>query len=483
MKSSLNNTRDIVQKKNKSKVFWVLWVIELWERFGYYGTQAILSLYFVHKLGYTEKESFYVFGSFSAFVYGFIWIGGYLGDHYFGAKRTLFLGAIILMIAYALLGIADKHTVFYALALIVVGNTLFKANPSSLISKLYKKGDFRLDGAMTMYYMAVNIGAMISMGITPVIAENYGWGPAFLLCSLGLMLGILSFHFFKKQMQNLSTSAGECPLSLSRLFAIIGGAVIATFVIANLLPHIWICDVIVTVTVASGLAYFIKLALSLKGQERSRMLVAFVLILQGIFFFVLYQQMPTSLTFFAAHNINAQVLGMHIPAAEYQMLNPIVIVLMSPILAVLYRYFPCTHVTKFCIGMTLCAAAFLCLDLPQYFAHNGFISPAWMVLTYFLQSVGELLVSGLGLAMVAELCPRRMSGFVMGIWFLTSMLAGPIGAWLGGLTAPRGAAHMMATQTLPIYSHVFTEIGLFTLMVAIIMWVCKPMLNRLIVTE
>ena len=97
MELTLNNAKTDSQERANSKAFWVLWSIELWERFGYYGTQAVLSLYFVHKLGYTEKESFYVFGSFSAFVYGFVWIGGYLGDHYLGAKRTLFLGAIVLM--------------------------------------------------------------------------------------------------------------------------------------------------------------------------------------------------------------------------------------------------------------------------------------------------------------------------------------------------------------------------------------------------
>jgi POT family proton-dependent oligopeptide transporter len=463
-----------------SKPFWVVWGIELWERFGYYGTQAILALYFVQKLGYSERESFYVFGSFSAFVFGFVWVGGLIGDRYLGAKRTLLLGATILMIAYALLGSSDKNTVFYALSCIVVGNALFKANPSSLISKLYAKGDPALDGAMTLYYMAVNIGATISMALTPIIADHYGWGVAFWLCAFGLLLGIINYVTFAKAMRSVATDAGRKPLSLKRLLLVIAGSIVAVLVIAQIMSNTLLCDIIVYVTVAAGLVYFLKVALSLQGLERKRMLVAFILIIESVLFFVLYNQMPTSLTFFAQHNINNDLWGWHIPAAEYQVLNPLVIVVMSPVLAWLYRRFPGTHVTKFCLGMTLCSCAFLVLYLPQFTAEKGLVSPIWMLITYYLQSVGELLVSALGLAMVAELCPRKMSGFVMGIWFLSVMLAGPIGAWVGVLTAPQGVEHMSAATTLPIYSHVFFEIGLFTLVIAILMWVFRPYFNQLI---
>src|SRR3990167_1911263 len=181
-------TDNISVASRLAKPFWVVWAIEMWERFGYYGMQAILSLYFVQQLGYSEKQSFYIFGSFSAFSYGFIWVGGWIGDNYLGAKRTLTLGAVILMLSYVALALSNQQTIFFALAGIAVGNALFKANPSSLISKMYAKGDAKLDGAMTLYYMAINVGSMLSMAVTPIIARNYGWPLAFSLCSLGLLL-------------------------------------------------------------------------------------------------------------------------------------------------------------------------------------------------------------------------------------------------------------------------------------------------------
>lgn len=468
--------------RSLSKPFWVVWAIELWERFGYYGVQAIFARYFVLKLGYSEHHSTLVFGSFAAFVYGFIWIGGWLGDSFLGAKRTLLLGATILMLSYAGLALSNQYTVFYALAGIIVGNALFKANPSSLISKLYNQGDTALDAAMTLYYMAINIGAMISLAMTPVVAHTWGWSYAFMLSAIGLLIGIASYLFFQRFLYNVNTPAGKHPLKIWRLAVVILGSLVAIGVIAQLLEHTLVCSLIVYTVVSLAFLYFIYTALQLDAYECKRMLVAFVLILQGVLFFVLYNQMPTSMTFFAAHNVNNVVWGWHIPPSEYQVLNSIFIVILSPLLAWGYHAVRSTHVTKFCLGMTLCALSFILLGIPQFFVHHGLISPIWMIVVYFFQSAGELLISGLGLAMVAELCPPQMSGYVMGVWWLTSMLAGPLGAWIGGMAVPdRGDLKAFSTmQSLHVFGDVFLGLGIATACIALIMWLVRPYLNKLL---
>jgi POT family proton-dependent oligopeptide transporter len=466
--------------KSFPKSFWVVWGVEFWERFGYYGVQAIIALYFVHHLGYTQKESFYIFGSFSAFVYGFVWLGGWIGDHYLGAKRTLLLGASILTLSYAALALSTKGTVFYALAAVVVGNALFKANPSSLIAKIYNKDTGKLDGAMTMYYMAINLGSITSMVLTPILAQSYGWPIAFALCSFGMAIGLMNYLVFNHHLAELTTPAGKVPLCLKKLSVTILGAVIGIVVIAHILSHIMLATIIVYTVVTVSLMYFLKIAFSLQGRERARMLIAFFLILEGILFFVMYNQMPTSLTFFAVHNINNHVLGMNITPAEYQVLNPVVIVIMSPILAWVYRRWESTHVTKFCAGMTLCAFAFLVLGIPQYTSTTGLASPLWLVLTYFLQSTGELLISGLGLAMVASLCPKERTGFVMGVWFLGAMLAGPLGAAVGALSSPPTGVTLTAAQSIVVYGHVFVLLGSITLTITAFMWATRPWFNKYI---
>lgn len=464
------------------KAFWVVWAIELWERFGFYGVQAILALYFVQQLGYKEDESFYVFGSFNAFVYGFVWLGGWIGDRYLGAKRTLVLGAILLMVSYAAMAMATHDTIFYALSGIVVGNALFKANPSSLVSKMFNKGDGALDGAMTLYYMAVNLGSCFSMALTPIIAQRFGWHYAYALCSLGLLLGLLNYYVYRQALSHINTVAELQPLCLKRLSLVLIGVLLAWFAIAHLLNHTLICNVIIYVVVAGAFLYFFKIAWSLPGVDRTRMLVALVLIIQAVLFFVLYNQMPTSLTFFAVHNVDNTVWGWSIPPAEYQVLNPLIIVLASPILVRMYRLFPATHVTKFCIGMSLAALAFLVLAIPSFTSSTAIVSPGWMVLTYLLQSIGELLISALGLSMVAELCPSHLSGFAMGVWLLTSMLAGPVGAWVGAMTVPTEVTSITPLAGLHLYGQVFVEIGLVTSVVAVLMWLARPFLNRLLQT-
>ncbi|WP_119327878.1 oligopeptide:H+ symporter [Cysteiniphilum halobium] len=474
-------SNEVITSRGLPKPFWVIWGIELWERFGYYATQAVLALYFVSHLGFSQELSIYTFGSFAAFVYGFIWVGGYVGDKYLGAKRTVALGAIILFISYLALAMSTKGTIFYALGGVIVGNALFKANPSSLISKLYEKGDPALDGAMTLYYMAINLGSFVSMLIAPIAAQAYGWQAAFWISAFGLLLGLLNYFVFYKVLGSISTEAGAKPMIFGRLITIIVASIIAIIIFGKLLPHTTACYTIVYIVVAGGFLYFLKTAFSLKGSDRIRMLIAFLLILEGIVFFVLYFQMPTSLTFFAVHNIDNNVFGWTIPAASYQVLNPLVIIIASPILAVIYKKLPGTHVTKFCFGMTLCGLAFLVLFLPRFTAAGtGFASPWWMVLTYALQSTGELLVSGLGVAMVAELCPRAMSGFVMGIWFLTSMLAGPLSAFVGNMTSPPKGITLSTLESLHVYTGVFAQIGIVTLIIAAIMWLSRPILNKYI---
>lgn len=474
-----------VKRKGYPKSFWVIWAVEFWERFGYYGTQAILALYFVQHLGYSQHKSFLVFGSFAAFVYGFVWIGGWIGDKYIGAKRTLLIGAIVLMISYLSLALSNDLTIFYALGGIIVGNALFKANPSSLVSKIYDDDVQGLDAAMTVYYMAINIGSFVSMSLTPVIATHFGWHWAFALCGLGLFLGILNYMIFYKHLRNLSSEAGKNKMQWSRVGIVIILSIIAICVVGNILPYTTICYTIIFVVVTGGFLYYLKIAFTLKGRERTRMLIGFLLIVEGIVFFVLYFQMPMSLTFLTLHNVDRVVFGMTIPAASYQVLNPIAIVVMSPILAWIYHKHASTHVTKFCLGMTLCSLAFFVLWIPQFIYTGGVISSWWMVATYWFQSTGELLISALGLAMVAELCPKAISGFVMGIWFLSSMLAGPVAGALSSLTSPSDdvAKHITAAEGLQVYGNVFGLIGLITGIIALAMWISRPWLNRFIEKE
>ncbi len=190
------NTRSVSLNAFKQpKAFYLIFSIELWERFGYYGLQGIMAVYLVKMLGMSEADSITLFSSFSAPVYGFVAIGGWLGDKVLGAKRVIVLGAL-LAAGYAMVAYSghDIFWVYMGMATIAVGSGLFKANPSSLLSTCYEKDDPRIDGAFTMYYMSVNIGSFFSMLATPWLAAKYGWSVAFSLSVVGMLITTVQLY-------------------------------------------------------------------------------------------------------------------------------------------------------------------------------------------------------------------------------------------------------------------------------------------------
>ncbi|MBM7853911.1 POT family proton-dependent oligopeptide transporter [Desulfohalotomaculum tongense] len=478
------NTSSLKQPRS----FYIIFFLEMWERFGYYGLQAVLASFFVKSLGMSDAESFTIFGAFSAMVYGFVAIGGYIGDKVLGTKRTIVLGALTMMTGYILIGMAtlNQSLVYIALAFVAVGNGLFKANPSSLLSKLYEKDDPRLDGAFTLYYMSINIGSFISMVLVPILSGIYGLNVGFYVCAVGLLISLSSFIFFRHLVKDIDSPVGLAPLSYRNLAVVLVGEALAigfaTYMLQNITVAHWLL-LLIGVTV---FGIFFKEVFKSRGIERSKMIAAFILMIQAVVFFTLYQQMPTSLNFFAIKNVEHSILGINISNPEaFQALNPFWITVASPLFAYLFAHYgkqgrDLSMPAKFALGMVLCAISFLILPLGAYFANSqGIVSVWWLVGSYFFQSVGELLISGLGLSMVAKLVPQRMVGFIMGAWFLTTAASGVIGAWVATLTAaPKGVTDPL--QTLPIYSRVFLQIGEATAVIALIMILTVPVLRRMI---
>jgi POT family proton-dependent oligopeptide transporter len=465
------------------RAFRMIFMLELWERFGFYTVQGILTLYFIRYLGYSDVDSYYTFGAYSALVYGMVVIGGYLGDRVLGTKRTIVLGLTVLAIGYFSLAITDKEHVFLALGLICVGNGLFKANPSNLLSKCYDEDDPRLHGGFTLYYMSINLGSMVALFIGPAISSRYGYSYAYLVSAVGLVLGLANYWFQQKHVAHINTTADRRIISLPHWIIVLIGVVICTELSAYLLQHVMLAKNllwVITFIVVSIYAYMMK-----KETKASymRMLVAFSLMLEAVIFFTLYQQMPTSLNLFAVHNVIPNFLGFTIDAQSFQALNPIWIVLMSPVLAHFYRKLHKKGIIfsipyKFALGMTTCAVSFLMLYFARYFyTDNGMVSSWWLIISYLFQSLGELLVSALGVAMVAELVPAQIAGFVMGMWFLTSAVAGFVGATVASYTAlPK---HIQpGVESLMIYTDVFACIGIVTLIIALCMWLLSPRLSR-----
>jgi len=333
----MNNTAP-VGLLQQPKPFFMIFFVELWERFGYYGVQGILAVFFVQQLGFSQEQAFVTFGAFAALVYGLISIGGYVGDHLLGTKRTLVLGAIVLAIGYFMTGLSlhQPSLIFIALGTIAVGNGLFKANPASLLSKCYPPKDPRLDGAFTLFYMSINIGSLLSLSLAPVIAERYGYAVTYNLCGIGLIIALLVYVACRGMVKNIGSEPDHAPMRFKNLLLVLVGTVAMIFLCAWLMHNVQVANLVLVVLSIVVIIFFFREAFRLDKTGRNKMFVAFILMLEAVLFYILYAQMPTSLNFFAINNVHHDILGFTINPVSFQALNPFWVVVASPVLAMIY---------------------------------------------------------------------------------------------------------------------------------------------------
>lgn len=469
--------------RQQPPAFYMIFMVEMWERFGYYTMQGVLTLYFIRKLGFSDRDAYFTFGAFAALAYGLVAAGGYLGDRVLGTRRTMVLGLVTLAAGYLALSLATGHNLFYALGLVCVGNGLFKANPTNLLAKCYEKNDPRLHGGFTLYYMSINIASTFALLAGPAIASGMGYFYVYFASFIGLLLGTANYFMRRQSVAHLDIPLDRKPVSWRMWMMVLSGIVLVTLLSAWLLQHVLVARTLGWVAVAAALMVYSHIMRQEEAASRRKMLVALVLMLEAQVFFVLYQQMPTSLNLFAVNNVVPVLFGISIDPQSFQGLNPLWIILLSPVLAHGYArlHHRGIHVDtpyKFALGMTLCGISFLLLYFARYFHDEaGFVSSWWLVASYFFQCLGELLVSALGVAMVAELVPAKITGFVMGMWFLSQAISGFIGASVASLTAlPQSL--VPGIDSLTVYTTVFAEIGLVTLLIALLLWGVAPALSR-----
>ncbi|MDE2305806.1 MAG: oligopeptide:H+ symporter [Gammaproteobacteria bacterium] len=436
---------------SKTRSFAVVYLIEMWERFGYYGMQALIVYYMVQRLGFEDNRANLVWSAAAALIYVAPAIGGWIGDRYLGTRRTMLFGAIVLSIGYALMTVPTETswTLFCALGVIVVGNGMFKPNAANLVRKIYEGDDARIDSAFTLYYMAVNVGSTVSMLLTPwikdyvnrVYGHNLGWHAAFAVCFAGLGVGLVNFWLMRKAMTHIGSAPDALPARAGRIAAVVVGGLMCVLGSAVVLQYESVARVFVYAAGCVLLGIFAYLIGTSRRNERAGLIAALVLVVQTIFFFVFYQQMSTSLALFALRNVDwhQRLFGATLwtwTPAQYQALNPIWIMLLSPVLAWVYarageRGRDLSIAGKFALGFSVVAVGFFIYGIAGRSAVDGLTSSWYMIWGYGFYSLGELLVSGLGLAMIARYIPERMGGFMMGAYFV----AVGISQYLGGVVA------------------------------------------------
>ena len=483
---------------SQTRSFSTVFLIEMWERFGFYGMQVLMVTYMMKKLGFIDTKANLVWGAAAALIYATPAIGGWVGDKLIGTRRTMVTGAVVLALGYAMLWIPsnDPTLTYVSLGVIIVGNGFFKPNAGNLVRKIYEGDDVRIDSAFTIYYMAVNVGSMVSMTATPWIrdyvgahyGDAMGWHTAFGACAVGLVLGLINYSLMHRTLAHIGSPPDEQPVQFKRVLALVGASLVLVVVAAFILQSLLAAKICVYLAGIVILGIFVHLIRNAGKGERSGLIAALVLTVQTIFFFIFYAQMATSLNLFAQKNVNLSfdVLGFHVfnwIPEQYQNLNAIWIVLLSPVLVAIYNGLgrvgkDPSVAFKFALGFAAVAIGFFMYGLGAMSAVDGQVSSWTMVWGYGFYSLGELLVSGLGLAMIARYVPARMGGFMMGAYYVAVGISQYLGSVVANIAAmPENISSPV--ESLNIYVSLFNKLGFVGIACTVIAVVMLPLMNKL----
>ena len=431
------------------KGLYVLFATEFWERFSYYGMRAIFILYMTKMLFNGDKAlSSNIYGSYTGLVYLTPLIGGYVADRYWGNRKSIFIGGIMMAIGQFFMFLSASSVannglavslMWGGLAFLIFGNGFFKPNISTMVGQLYEDTDSRKDAAYTIFYMGINAGAFLSPLVCGYLGEKVDFKWGFLAAGIGMIIALIIFYFTKdkyvispsgeqlgvlpnKVRDNDDGSKNEGgSFSTQQLGILFGGiAVMFSLIYFYFGVDLW-GSLIYSMTVVAPFVIITDKTLS--KVEKERLWVIITLMIFVVFFWMCFEQAGASLTFFAEEQTNRNILGWVMPASYFQSFNAGFIILLAPILTMFWAWLnkkgmePASP-RKMSIGLAFLAAGFLFISMGAKSIPAGGASIIFLTGLYFLHTIGELWLSPIGLSMVNKLTPARFTSLMMGVWFL-----------------------------------------------------------------
>ena len=432
-----------------------LFFTEMWERFSYYGMRAILILFLTHKiaeggLGFSDSKAGAVYGLYGSMVYLMCLGGGWVADRITGQRRAVLIGGVLIAAGEFCLVVPTEASFYVGIVLLMLGTGMLKGNVSTIVGQLYAPGDPRRDSGFSIFYMGINIGALISPLICGYVGERISWRLGFGVAGIGMLAGLVQYvlgsrHLGSAGLYPATTGDPEQDQRQKRNAALAVGSGLAIFAVLALLGVFGViaftpnsisdglgwCLLGISVAVFSWLIF----SREWSPAERKRSVAILVLFVASVFFWASFEQAGSTLSFFADRNTDRTLpFGLVFPASWFQFVQPIFVVAFAPVFAWLWlalnrRRMEPSSPAKFAFGLLLAGLAFAIMVPASMMAANGAqVAMWWLVATYFLQTLGELSLSPVGLSAMSKLAPERAAGFMMGIWFLSIS----IGNWLAG---------------------------------------------------
>ncbi len=475
-----------------------LFFSEMWERVCYYGMRVLLTLYLVKSLMKGDADAAIIYGAYTGLVYAAPIIGGKLADKFLGYRNAVMLGAILMAIGeFVILG-GSEQFLMIGMGALIVGNGYFKANISTIVGKLYKDDDPRRDSGFTIFYIGINIGALLATTVIAYVGETYGFKYGFGLAGFGMLLGLLIFWGGRKNYA-AAEGLGFTEEGNQKVFGGLKKAHVVGILSLLLIPvayflimqNSWLDYILIGLFLLITYV-LIKAGIDADSKEtvkvwKDRMIALLIFMLINITFWACFEQAGTSLTLFADRNVDRSIFGWEMPASMTQFFNPFFIIVFGSIFSVMWVKLanigknPSIPM-KFAFGILQLALGFLVTNIGLQFVNEAYQVPLLtLVILYLLHTTGELFLSPIGLSMVTKLSPKKISGTAMGAWFLSFAIANYVGGKIATFTgghSDTGEA-LTAAQGLEKYITVFSTLGFVLVGISVLIMLFNKPLKKL----
>ncbi len=442
----MNNT----EKLKHPGGLYLLFFTEMWERFSFYGMQAVFYLYMIQALSFDKTFADLIYGNYTGMVYITALIGGFISDRYFGNRKSIVTGGALMAVGQFILftsGLlfADKSVasilLYSGLVFLCLGNGFFKPNISSMVGQLYPEGDKRIDSAFTIFYMGINLGGLLApivcgfLGNTGNIAD-FKWG--YFAAGVGMLLSLAIFIPFKNKyvVKPDGSPVGAIPPAKLKPAATDKTGVSKNQIIVNLIVFVVLffafkyalnADIIGSFIYATFFTAPLSIITdrTLSSVEKKKIMAMFILVVFTMIFWIAFGQIGSSLTYFADNQVDRSIFGWSIPPSVLQAFGPLFIVAFAPLMAVVWTFLAKGNKEpsipfKLALGLFLMALSYLILAIAVNVLAPGVkVGMLWLIVMYFVLTIGELSLSPIGLSMIVKLAPIRFGSVLMAIWFLS----------------------------------------------------------------